>query len=660
MGEYKRRFQSASEFKTALEAVTFDKKDRKSIPVPTPEPVSEPEPISNQHDKTDEVRLPAIIPESQIVSKQNDETNSVRLPVPAINDTNTVRPPEPKNIKKESKQKKSPVTWIAGVVLLCVVIAAAVLILPRLTKNEDELPVTAGIELKSEEDTIESYTSGDVPTSIETTTENVTESTEPTISSTPEPTEPETTTIAETTAPPTVTTTITAETKLNGYHTRTYNNGDKYSGNFINGVSSGQGTYTWANGTVYTGEFVNGEPSGKGNYVYPTTEPPPPTIAPTVMIIPTEAPTVKLVEPMLNPNTITTTVAPTTEKPTQAPTAESTTKIPQNGSGTIEDPFIISTADDLAKVGTGKDGWTPDKCYKLMNDIIAPTNFIINNYFSGTFDGNNKIVTLNINLSNLTDITDVGLFNYISKDGIVKNLNISGSIKGNGSVGGIAGNNDGVIKNCVSSAIIIGTSSTGVGGIVGTSTGKIENCASSSTVSGKKAVGGIVGWAYDGQVTNCWSEGTITGTGENIGGIVGTNAGDNIIKNCYAKGSVHGDCYVGGITGNSYGSVQNCVALTQSVTAINGFAGVGTHGRIIGGYGGISMNNYALTDILLNGHTINSNLFEEEPGGEELLYGANGTNLDSDKIKQTFFADLGWDFTNIWIWDSTNNLPKLR
>ena len=99
---------------------------------------------------------------------------------------------------------------------------------------------------------------------------------------TEKPTEPPTPAPAPTTEPPTQPPTApptasppTTEAKLNGIHTMSYDNGDKYTGNFVDGIRSGQGTYTWANGTVYTGEFANGSPSGNGDYTYPTTEPPP-------------------------------------------------------------------------------------------------------------------------------------------------------------------------------------------------------------------------------------------------------------------------------------------------------------------------------------------------------------------------------------------------
>jgi hypothetical protein len=59
-------------------------------------------------------------------------------------------------------------------------------------------------------------------------------------------------------------------TELNGYNVKTFDNGDKYEGNYINGIRSGQGKYTWSNGIIYEGEFIDGEPSENGNYIYPT------------------------------------------------------------------------------------------------------------------------------------------------------------------------------------------------------------------------------------------------------------------------------------------------------------------------------------------------------------------------------------------------------
>jgi len=43
---------------------------------------------------------------------------------------------------------------------------------------------------------------------------------------------------------------------------------DTYKGNFIKGVTNGEGTYIWPNGDRYIGQFKNGEPYGRGVMKY--------------------------------------------------------------------------------------------------------------------------------------------------------------------------------------------------------------------------------------------------------------------------------------------------------------------------------------------------------------------------------------------------------
>ncbi len=48
-----------------------------------------------------------------------------------------------------------------------------------------------------------------------------------------------------------------------------YDNGDRYVGNFVNGLPNGEGTYVYANGARYVGSLSNGVPSGQGTYIFP-------------------------------------------------------------------------------------------------------------------------------------------------------------------------------------------------------------------------------------------------------------------------------------------------------------------------------------------------------------------------------------------------------
>jgi len=57
--------------------------------------------------------------------------------------------------------------------------------------------------------------------------------------------------------------------KPHGQGVETYDNGEKYTGEFRNEKKNGQGIYTWPDGDKYVGEFRNNEPNGQGTYTYP-------------------------------------------------------------------------------------------------------------------------------------------------------------------------------------------------------------------------------------------------------------------------------------------------------------------------------------------------------------------------------------------------------
>jgi len=122
---------------------------------------------------------------------------------------------------------------------------------------------TEEIEIPIDEDTTPAPTTEEITTTSEP-------STEPPIT-TEEPMQALTTQAP--TAAPTESTTQPPTTGLTGHHVITYDNGDQYEGNFVNGIRSGQGTYTWADGIIFIGEFVNGDPSDVGEYIHPTEAP---------------------------------------------------------------------------------------------------------------------------------------------------------------------------------------------------------------------------------------------------------------------------------------------------------------------------------------------------------------------------------------------------
>ena len=260
-----------------------------------------------------------------------------------------------------------------------------------------------------------------------------------------------------------------------------------------------------------------------------------------------------------------------------------------SGSGTAEDPYLLSNLDELllfaAMVnGTGdyEGNAQPGLCAKLTADVDASSlsqwtpigNTEVG--YSGSFDGQGHSVTLTMQDSTETN---QGLFGTVS-GGTVENLRVAGSIDTDsedvGSVGGVAGClNGGTIQNCSGSvAIQVTCNAGGVVGIIGS--GSVTNCYNTGTISGDDA-GGVVGYMEDGTVTSCYNTGAVTESG-NAGGIASFMSGGSV-TGCYNTGTVSG-VYSGGIAGFLIGgSVTGC----YNVGAIDGATSGGVIGDNVGG-----------------------------------------------------------------------------
>lgn len=118
-----------------------------------------------------------------------------------------------------------------------------------------------------------------------------------------------------------------------------------------------------------------------------------------------------------------------------------------------------------------------------------------------------------------------------------------------------------------------GTDYVGLIGCLG-SGGKVQNVVLANiSVSGANCVGGIAGQT-DGTVENCSVNGTVTGKGfTDTGGIAGSNYGT--ISGCSAEGTVTGSVNVGGIAGGSYlGVIIDGCHSTADVSGISSVGGV--------------------------------------------------------------------------------------
>lgn len=250
------------------------------------------------------------------------------------------------------------------------------------------------------------------------------------------------------------------------------------------------------------------------------------------------------------------------------------------------DVYLIYDAEDLAAFrdlvnGTNDKAAQPSANAKLMNDIDlggaekgswTPIGYSLGSAYTGTFDGQNHTISgLYIN----TTGGYKGLFGFIgavldeeNRQGSVQNLFVDGSVNSTGYVGGVAGENSGTVSNCHNIGEIKGTS---VGGVVGHNFGGIvENCSNSGAISpngsNSNLAGGVIGendpktsTSVPAEVRNCYSTGNVSGN--LVGGVVGENKSGCIVENCYNTGGVTctsqgGD--TGGIVGRNNGNVTHC------------------------------------------------------------------------------------------------------
>ncbi len=187
------------------------------------------------------------------------------------------------------------------------------------------------------------------------------------------------------------------------------------------------------------------------------------------------------------------------------------------GSGTAQDPYLISTVDDWKRLVRD------DKHVKIMKDIdFSGTTLTPIPRFSGSVDGNGKTLSnIKVNGTGLYSGLFESVYGSIS-DLTLSNLTVTG---GTGNVGGLAGQiSAGNIHNVVitSGSVTAGSASARVGGFVGyLATGAtISDCYTSIAVSGGGNMGGFIGISDGGTVTGCFANGSVA-VSNNSGGFLG-------------------------------------------------------------------------------------------------------------------------------------------
>ena len=271
-----------------------------------------------------------------------------------------------------------------------------------------------------------------------------------------------------------------------------------------------------------------------------------------------------------------------------------------------DDTVAISTVNDLKEFFEKcvYDEYSKNKKFVLQNDIdLNGVEIKSAEVFCGTFEGGGHSIK-NVKLS--FEGSNKGLFCSVTKEGQIRDLNITGDIKvtvgtdtesvfrqkatsilsktdintqnfdkGSKGAGGLVGYNEGKIVNCSYGGNIKGQKQVGDNAM----TGVVDSSANSATVVGDSETGGIVGYnegriklsRNDGKVCPDANENTV-----NAGGICGNNEGAVVI--CTNNGAVGGESFgdnIGGIVGTQSGEVRECInnAAVQGRRSVGGVVG---------------------------------------------------------------------------------------
>jgi hypothetical protein len=177
-----------------------------------------------------------------------------------------------------------------------------------------------------------------------------------------------------------------------------------------------------------------------------------------------------------------------------------------------------------------------------------------------------------------------GLLGHNNTDALVADSYSTASVIGGTFVGGLVGQNGGDVSGCYATGEVTGV--TQVGGLVGMHfIGEITASYSLASVAGQDRVGGLVGTSFSrGRITSCYSDATVVGLGECVGGLAGQNHGR--ISSCYASGSATGVECVGGLAGENSDTIIACYA----IAAVTG------QGQRVGGLVGTDWDLHPVTD----------------------------------------------------------------
>ena len=306
-----------------------------------------------------------------------------------------------------------------------------------------------------------------------------------------------------------------------------------------------------------------------------------------------------------------------------------------------ETTIYITTAQQLKQLadevnaGDSKSG----KTVLLMNDIDL-----------SVYPNWSPIGTLNLNWSDVSRPFS-GVFD--GQNHTISNLTCTSVTNG---YAGLFGNFDGTVQNLIlrdAQVTVEGLQAAAV--VCENYKGQVLNCAMiGGSVKGKGVAGGVV--CYNrGTVENCYATGDVTSlSGGRVcyaGGVVGYNYTEGTVQSCYAAGRVESEKHAGGAVGGNYGTVQNCVALGQSVSA------QGHAHRVVGeNSGGTLSGNYAWSGVQVNGQPVTDGLADNENGEDILAHDGLIYGKNAQIFAWPGFDTAVWELRN----DQPGKLPRIR
>ncbi len=276
---------------------------------------------------------------------------------------------------------------------------------------------------------------------------------------------------------------------------------------------------------------------------------------------------------------------------------ENITPLPfEKGRGTVREPYELATVEELDLMR-----FFPDRAFVLKKDIELSGEWEAISEFYGHLDGDgHRIDGLYIN----TDKSHQGLFGKIVK-GEVKNLLVSGNVRGRSNVGIFAGE------------------------------------------------------LLDAKITACVAEGRVEAITNNAGGFFGENSGiiENSLSSVYV---VEATAFAGGITGQNYGIIRDTISAAHTVTAnmyAGGVASVNMSGGRIERSVAANINVYDMmldncgriaanrSEAVLEGNYAYSGMRTNSENAENETYNNNGGDISWDTLtdRQELVGILGWD-----------------